>query len=101
MLFSHALPDEGQVPPQSPADIDSIHDYIARNNPAAASRVIARIRSAVLRLEQFPESGRIGGIAGAREVVVSGLPYIVVSVVTETRVDVVGVFHCAEDIERG
>ncbi len=83
------------------ADIEAIHDFIAQNNPTAASRVVTRIRAGVKRLEMFPLSGRLGARQGTREVVVTGLPYIVVYQPTETIVDIIAVFHCAKNIERG
>jgi plasmid stabilization system protein ParE len=42
------------------ADIQLIHDYIARENPAAAVRVVSVIKIATQQLAQFPLSGREG-----------------------------------------
>ena len=44
----------------------------------------------------FPASGRLGQVPGTREVVVPGLPYVVVYTHDETRVDVVAIFHGAQ-----
>ncbi len=41
------------------SDIDDIADYIALDNFPAARKLVRQIFSAVERLEQFPESGRI------------------------------------------
>jgi plasmid stabilization system protein ParE len=51
-------------------------DYIAADNPAAAKRVAARIRSAGASLGKAA-TGRRGRIVGTYEKVVSGLPYII------------------------
>jgi plasmid stabilization system protein ParE len=38
-------------------DLDAIADYIAVDNPTAASRLVQRVIRAVERLSEFPESG--------------------------------------------
>ena len=40
------------------ADLDAIADYIALDNPAAASRFVERVFESVERLERFPHSGK-------------------------------------------
>ena len=40
-------------------DLESIHDYIAEDNPAAALRVVVRIKETCELLAQFPLIGRI------------------------------------------
>ena len=40
------------------ADLASIAEYIALDNPDAASRFVARVFEAVDQLESFPHSGR-------------------------------------------
>jgi len=72
-------------------------EFIAHENPAAAAGVRRRIRSAVLRLLDFPESGRMGQVPGTRELVVANLPYIVVYRVTGDVVEILRVFHTASD----
>jgi addiction module RelE/StbE family toxin len=68
-------------------------DYIAARNPEAASKVARRIEDAVLRLAEFPESGRPGRIAGTRELVVPGTPYIVPYRIRSDSIEIVRVFH--------
>lgn len=79
------------------SDLANIRDYIAEDNPAAARSVTERVLRSVGRLERFPESGRPGRVAGTREVVVPGLPYIVVYAHDDTSVDIVAVFHAARE----
>lgn len=78
-------------------DLTRIRDYITEFNPEAAQHVVERVLRSVDRLENFPESGRPGGAARTREIVIPGLPYIVVYTVADTDVDVIAVFHAAQN----
>lgn len=71
----------------------SIHDYIAKDSPAAAARVAAAIVGAALRLQKFPYIGRPGRIEGTRELVVPGLPYIIPYRVVDGVVQIASVIH--------
>ena len=71
------------------ADFARIHSHIAEDNPAAARLVIGRIEQSITRLSMFPNSGRIGVVAGTWELVVPGLPYIVVYLNVENFIDMV------------
>ncbi len=82
-------------------DLRSIHDYIARDNTPAAKLVIARIREATRRLYRFPLSGRRGAVDGTHELVITGAPYIIVYVASGQAVEIIAVFHTAEDRNRG
>lgn len=83
------------------ADIQAIFDYIANDNPHVARRVILAIEQGTHRLGRFPLSGRIGAIESTRELIIPRLPFIVVYRVMDTTVDIVGVFHAAQDRPRG
>jgi addiction module RelE/StbE family toxin len=76
-------------------NLDSLAEYIVRDNRAAAERTVAAIRLAVEDLQQFPSLGRPGRIAGTRELVVSGTPYIVPYRVRGDVVQLVRVFHAS------
>ena len=58
-----------------------------------AASVYLRIRASVNRLASFPSSGRAGRVQGTREVLVEGLPYIVIYRIQEGIVEVLRVFH--------
>jgi toxin ParE1/3/4 len=83
------------------ADIQSIFDYIALDNPGAAARVIGTIEQATMRLGLFPLSGRSGAVEGTRELVIPRLPYIAVYQVNSETVEVIAVFHAAQNKPRG
>ena len=59
-------------------DLAKIRDFISENDPDAAGVVIDRVLRSIDQLATFPKSGRVGQISGTRELVVPGLPYIVV-----------------------
>lgn len=69
--------------------------YIALHNPVAARQVRLTIRDCVLRLCEFPESGRAGSVAGTHELIVTGLPYVVVYRISSGTVEILLVLHTA------
>jgi toxin ParE1/3/4 len=71
--------------------------YITSQNPVAAQNVRRTIRDSVLRLCEFPESGRNGHVAGTRELIVAGLPYVVVYRISSGTVEIMLVLHTAMD----
>ena len=58
------------------ADSEAIGDFIARDNPAAAEKIVASLIASVDALRRHPNLGRPGRIIGRREFVVAGTPYI-------------------------
>ncbi len=78
------------------SDRDGIFTHIEADNPAAAVTVDERIVAAVHRLREFPESGRSGRIAGTRELVITGTPYVAAYAVTKTTVRILRVLHGAQ-----
>lgn len=76
--------------------LEDIKERIAADNPAAAARLIGRIRDAVSRLARFPESGRPGRVLGTRELVIAGTPYIVPYRVTGGAVQIITILHGAQ-----
>ena len=79
------------------SDRDAIFTYIESENPSAAILVDERIVAAVRRLIDFPASGRVGRIAGTRELVINGTPYVAAYAVTETTVRILRVLHGAQE----
>lgn len=75
------------------ADLESIFNFIAQNNPYAAALVVRRIRDRVKQLERLPRIGRIGRVANTHELVVSRTPYIVAYRIDEGRVSVIRIMH--------
>ena len=59
------------------ADLENIIAYLLERNPQAAVDVYDAIRQQVGQLAEFPLLGRPGRVAGTRELMITGLPYIV------------------------
>ena len=79
--------------------IASFESFIATDNPGAARAVGRRIRAAFEMLCHFPEMGRPGRIPGTREWLVRRTPYVVVYAIGDSTIDILGVFHCAQETE--
>jgi toxin ParE1/3/4 len=77
------------------ANLDAEADYIAADNPVAAARTVTAIVGAVAHLSRFPSLGRPGRVAGTRELVVTGTPYIIPYRVGQDSLEILRVFHAA------
>ena len=73
------------------AEAESISQY----SPAAAERTVAAILNAVENLKHYPALGRPGRVAGTRELVISGTPYIVAYRVRGDTVELLLALHAA------
>lgn len=79
-------------------DLEAIYAFIAKDNPKAAHRVLERIYDAVREnLPNAPSMGRPGRVAGTRELVISGLPFIVPYRVRDDSVQILRVLHGVRD----
>jgi toxin ParE1/3/4 len=79
--------------------LDAIAEYIAERNPDAARRVGARIQETIELLRSFPRMGRVGVLPGTREMVVPGLPYVIVYRIETGDPDalvLLGIYHGAQ-----
>jgi toxin ParE1/3/4 len=76
-------------------NLDEEAEYIARDNPDAAARIVERIAASVERLAAHPSLGRPGRVPGTRELIVPGTPYIVPYRICGDTVEVLRVFHAA------
>jgi addiction module RelE/StbE family toxin len=81
-------------------NLDDEAEYIARDNPQAAGRIVERIATSVDRLATHPASGRPGRVPVTRELVISGTPYIVPYRVRDKTVEVLRLFHAARKWQR-
>lgn len=81
--------------PEACADLDRIFDHLLAEQPLSAFAILDRIEGRVEALRDHPGLGRPGRVAGTRELVVSGLPYLIPYRVKSGRVEIVRVLHGA------
>ena len=79
--------------PRAIAHLVELRAHIARDQPNAAARVAGTLLAAVDRLADAPGLGRPGRVAGTRELVVPGTPYVIPYRARGDRVEIVAVFH--------
>jgi toxin ParE1/3/4 len=77
--------------------LDEVYEHIASENPSAAKRVFFRILATTERLGEFPRSCPAGPVVGTHELVVAGLPYVIVYRVGADQVEILRVFHTSTD----
>jgi toxin ParE1/3/4 len=82
--------------------LEDIYDYIAQDSSAAARRTVEAIYNKVSLLSEFPELGyRYEGQPERNvRILLYGHYRIAYAIKTDGRVEVVGVFHAALDMDR-
>lgn len=78
-------------------DLYRIVRHIRKDNLDAAVDVAKTLYEGCGTLTKFPRRGRAGRIAGTRELVFPELPYIVVYQVRDEIVEIVRIYHGAQD----
>jgi len=78
-------------------DLTNICDYIKGHESAeSARRVALALFTAVSSLDRFPRRARLGRKAGTRELVLPGLPYLVIFRIREGIAEVLRILHGAQ-----
>lgn len=77
------------------ADLTAARDYIAKESPEAAGRVVERIEGSVKNLGRHPALGRPGRVEGTRELVVPGTPFFVAYRICGDSIEVLALVHGA------
>ncbi|RZL86449.1 MAG: type II toxin-antitoxin system RelE/ParE family toxin [Variovorax sp.] len=77
------------------ADLLSIVEYIAQDNPGAALELVTEIEDKAERLRDHPKLYRPGRVSGTREMVVRP-KYVVVYSESTTAVTMLRVLHAAQ-----
>ena len=82
--------------------LEEIHDYIAEDNPAAALNVVTGIYNKIQLLRDHPRIGQRYAPIADREVreIIYGHYRIAYFIKTEDRLEILGIFHGAMDIDR-
>jgi len=83
--------------PAAATDLEHIKDYLTEHNRQFAESTVLELYETILSLKTSPNRGRLGREEGTRELVVTRLPYIVAYRVKEQTVQVLHIFHGAQD----
>ena len=76
--------------------LDQIGRRIAKDDPDAAGRVIAKLISLADMLAERPAMGRPGRISGTRELVAADISYILPYRVEPDAVEILTILHTAQ-----
>jgi addiction module RelE/StbE family toxin len=79
--------------PTALGDLESLHAYIAEENPEAAARTVERILLGIEAFRRHPDLGRKGRVPGTRELVAA--PYVVAYRAAGSAVEILSVLHSA------
>ena len=79
--------------PTALRDLGSLHSYIANDNLTAAAATVEKILRGIDALEHQPDIGRLGRVAGTRELIVA--PYVVAYRARKGVIEVLAVIHGA------
>jgi toxin ParE1/3/4 len=83
--------------PVAADDLDRIARYIAQDNPTLAEAVATRIYDGCQTLAEFPYRNRKSRIQGKYDLIFTNLPYIVVYRVHANEVEIIRVYHTAQN----
>ena len=76
-------------------DLFHAEEYISRENPSAAAKIVLKIIASVELLRNNPAMGRPGRIPGTRELVIPGSPFIIPYRKNGDAIEVLRLFHHA------
>ncbi len=84
---------------QTPASLDlvAIAEYHAAVSPSFANLILDRVEAQMPLLERFPFIGRSGHVAGTRERVVPGTPYILIYQIDQDEIVILNILHGARN----
>lgn len=83
--------------PKAQRALESELQRITAEDAHVAKRIALLLKERTELLKKFPESGRPGRIAGTRELVLSGLPYILPYRIRGEVVEILRFFHTAQN----
>jgi toxin ParE1/3/4 len=78
-------------------DLEHIKDYLTENHPQFAQSTVIELYEAIRSLKTSPRRGRVGREEGTRELLLLRLPYIVAYRIKEQTVEVLHIFHGAQN----
>jgi len=83
--------------PAAAADLQRISDYLRDHHPHYRLATIRKVYAAIQSLTEWPHLGRAGREEGTRELLFPPLPYIAVYRVKEQSIEVLRIYHGAQD----
>lgn len=78
-------------------DLDDIAEYIKKENPIAAEKIVKIIWERVYKLGKHPNSGRPGRVKETRELVIENLPFIVPYRIKKNIIEILRVLHTSRN----
>jgi toxin ParE1/3/4 len=78
-------------------DLHHIKDYLQKNYPQFAEPTVRAIYERIRSLKTSPHRGRPGHRGGTRELAITPLPYVVVYTVKAEAVEILHIYHGAQD----
>jgi toxin ParE1/3/4 len=78
-------------------DLQAIKDYLTEHYPQLAESTVRNLYDAIRSLKSFPNRGRPGLKPGTRELALRPPPYIAVYPVKEHAVEILHIYHGAQD----
>jgi toxin ParE1/3/4 len=85
--------------PAAAADLQHVSNYLRDHHPHYRLATVRKLYVAIQSLAKWPHVGRVGREEGTRELLFLPLPYIAVYRVTEQTIEVVRIYHGAQDLE--
>jgi len=79
--------------PTAYADIDSVYDYIAAENPAAAQKTLDKIENMIDHLVDHPQPGKKGRVKDTRELIVPNTSFIIAYELNQETIDILAIIH--------
>jgi len=83
--------------PAAAENLEHIKDYLTERHPQFAQSTVLELYEAVRSLKTHPRRGRPGREEGTRELVLQRLPYLVAYRVREESIEVLHIFHSAQN----
>ena len=83
--------------PAAAADLQHINDYLKDHHPHYRQPTIRKLYETIRSLKELPHRGRPGREEGTREIQFPPLPYVAVYRVKEQSIEVLRIYHRAQN----
>ena len=83
--------------PAAAADLQHIGNYLKQYHPHYRQPTMRKLYDTIRSLKQSPHRGRPGTEGGTREILFPPLPYVAVYRVREQTIEVLRIYHGAQD----